>query len=253
MERNDPISEVDLCAYIDGELDNARRVEVEEYLSRHPDEAAGVMADLSRSGVLSLAVNGDAAAPSELERMAHRIDRRLFAGRIRRMLPRYATAALAILCLVLVADELAELSGTKSFAVPNFADEALEANDTARLRHTMVTEEKDGSIDRSAVRNIALIDFPMPPPEWRIVDTRLVPSDEGPGLEISFETRSGSPITFFAVRTADQAPASPVATSLGKDAVAYWRRGDIGYALAGEVAPAELDRIAELLAEQRVS
>ena len=44
---SDPITEADLLAYIDDQLDPARRIEVEEYLARDPDAAARVMADLS--------------------------------------------------------------------------------------------------------------------------------------------------------------------------------------------------------------
>ena len=43
----DPITETDLHAFIDGQLDVARRIEVEDYLAKHPDAAARVMADLS--------------------------------------------------------------------------------------------------------------------------------------------------------------------------------------------------------------
>lgn len=43
----DPISEFDLLAYVDGHLDPGRRQEVERYLAAHPDDADRVAADLA--------------------------------------------------------------------------------------------------------------------------------------------------------------------------------------------------------------
>ena len=43
----DPITEDDLHAYVDDQLDATRRIEVEEHLAHNPEAAARVMADLS--------------------------------------------------------------------------------------------------------------------------------------------------------------------------------------------------------------
>ncbi len=43
---NEDISEIDLNAYVDGELDPRRRIEVEAYLETHPEAAARVMHDM---------------------------------------------------------------------------------------------------------------------------------------------------------------------------------------------------------------
>jgi anti-sigma factor RsiW len=48
----DPITEADLLGYVDDQLDIGRRIEVEEHLSRHPDAAARVMADLGMRDAL---------------------------------------------------------------------------------------------------------------------------------------------------------------------------------------------------------
>ncbi|MCP6559629.1 zf-HC2 domain-containing protein, partial [Klebsiella pneumoniae] len=51
----DPITEHDLNAYVDGQLDLARRIEVEGHLAARPDIAAQVMADLRTRDALSAA------------------------------------------------------------------------------------------------------------------------------------------------------------------------------------------------------
>lgn len=43
MKAVDPIIDADLDAYVDGELDVARRIQVESYLSENPAIAANVM------------------------------------------------------------------------------------------------------------------------------------------------------------------------------------------------------------------
>ncbi|MCE7077887.1 anti-sigma factor, partial [Bordetella bronchiseptica] len=49
---HEPVTEIDLNAYVDGQLDPARRIEVEDFLSRHPEEAMRVMADLRQRDAL---------------------------------------------------------------------------------------------------------------------------------------------------------------------------------------------------------
>ncbi len=42
----DPITDSDLIAFVDGQIDPMRRLEVEAHLAAHPQAAARVMADL---------------------------------------------------------------------------------------------------------------------------------------------------------------------------------------------------------------
>jgi anti-sigma factor RsiW len=79
----DPIIDADLDAYVDGELDVARRIQVESYLSEHPETAAKVMADLSMRGELRLALaNESAFGRAETRDAARRLERGLAYGRI---------------------------------------------------------------------------------------------------------------------------------------------------------------------------
>jgi anti-sigma factor RsiW len=51
---SDPITGADLLAYVDDQLDPAKRIEVEEHLARAPDAAAQIMADLKDRDSLRL-------------------------------------------------------------------------------------------------------------------------------------------------------------------------------------------------------
>ena len=75
----DPISELDLMAYVDDQLDPERRIAVEDHLSRRPVLAAQIMDDLRRRDELRLALTEAASAMSNhrLELPAERLGRRL--------------------------------------------------------------------------------------------------------------------------------------------------------------------------------
>jgi anti-sigma factor RsiW len=62
---SDPITEADLLAYVDDQLDVARRIEVEEHLARNPEAAARVMADLKDRDALRLAFAAELPRPPE--------------------------------------------------------------------------------------------------------------------------------------------------------------------------------------------
>jgi anti-sigma factor RsiW len=249
----DSIAEVDLWAYVDGQLDVGRRIEVEDYLSRHPEAAAALMADLKNRDTMRL-VLGDRRSPrADALEMARQLDRKLVARQLKRMLPRVSFGALILLCVWLGQDEIGEMLVTTSqAAIPSFANEAFETYTTARVRNTMTSEVKSATLDRAAIKRATRIIFPQPSGDWRVLDTRLVPSDEGPGLEISLDAGRGDPLTFFAVQTRDHAPSLPIAIEMGGAAVAYWRKGDFGYALAGNLSAVELDQIATDFADNPV-
>ena len=80
----DPITPADLHAFVDDQLDIARRIEVEDHLSRHPDAAARVMADMRTRDALGLAFGARSANPPSMPVMdaARRLERGLAWRRI---------------------------------------------------------------------------------------------------------------------------------------------------------------------------
>jgi len=74
--RIEPITDVDLHAYVDDELPLVRRIEVEACICHHPEKAAHVMADLRIRDELRLAL---ANAPRSRRRAASVVAGRLAA------------------------------------------------------------------------------------------------------------------------------------------------------------------------------
>src|SRR5919202_1224225 len=94
----DPITETDIHAFIDGQLDTARRMEVEDYLAGRPEVAVRVMADMRARDALVLAF-GAGPAPRPPERVmdaARRLERGLVWRRIGLRLQRAAAVVFLV-------------------------------------------------------------------------------------------------------------------------------------------------------------
>ncbi|MEI9417667.1 anti-sigma factor family protein, partial [Mesorhizobium sp. Cs1321R2N1] len=87
----DPVTDADLDAYVDDQLDVARRIEVEAFLSVRPEAAARVMSDLRTRDELRVALAGSEgmARPATAD-AARRLERGLGRGRIFGVLQRAA-------------------------------------------------------------------------------------------------------------------------------------------------------------------
>lgn len=247
----DEISEVDLCAYVDDQLDAQRRVEVEDYLARHPEAAAMIMGDLRSRDQLRLAKCREVANEPRLVEAARLLDRSLRTVRLRRLVPQAFAILLVGTTAWLGQDEVGEflIARGEAAPVPAFVSEAAETHEAALLRAEYEPRTLNPSIDGGRIKTATSIVFPRLPPSWAVRDVQFVPTDDGPGLQISVSSGRGVPLTFFAVKTNARAPGKPsIFTRSGSD-VAYWRSGQFGYALTGSLSPADLDREAEDLAD----
>ena len=90
----DPVTDADLDAYVDEQLDVSRRIEVEAFLSTRPEAAARIMSDLRTRDELRVALAGSKgmARPATAD-AARRLERGLVRGRIFGVLQRAAAVA----------------------------------------------------------------------------------------------------------------------------------------------------------------
>src|SRR5690606_8387037 len=138
----DPVTEWELMAYVDGQLDPKRRIAVEEHLARHPQLAAQVMDDLRGAAELRLGLSEAAGGrPSgAVIELARRLRWRL---RLRSWTVRLHRAAAA--AVLVAAGWLAHMAcggwgpDTASAAngLPLHADEAAEAYRTVILEERL--------------------------------------------------------------------------------------------------------------------
>lgn len=251
--RPDRVTDAEIDAYLDGELDLQRRLDVEDHLAHTPDAAAQAMADLRNRTALRLAQDGAGAPPLALVEAANKLSQRLTSRRS--ILSAFSTSRLtaaSALSVALIAG--AVLVSTSAFArTPSYVADAVMAYQTGILRAAMPSQIESRVLDLGEIRRTTRIRVPSLPEGWRVTDVQIFPSDEGPALQIMVRTVDGEDVSIFAVRSASSAPNSPVAVRKGSTSVAYWRAGDMSYALTGVEAPEALDLAAEDLADNQSS
>jgi anti-sigma factor RsiW len=256
--RTDPVSAFELDAYLDGELDLPRRLAVEEHLARHPEAAARVLADLSLRTALRLAQEPVGAVPPALEEAAQRLGRRLG----RRLASRSPLAgwrlpiAAAVLGVAALGGSLlgrpTPRTAPAQAAAPAFVADAVMSYRTGLLRVAMPSQPESLLFDPGDIRRYTSIRVPTLPDGWRVRDVQVFPSGEGPALQLMVRTPDGRTVSVFAVRSPQYAPARPTTIRRAGASVAYWRHGDMAYALTGLQRPEALDVAAEDLADNRL-
>ena len=249
MTRNiDPITRADLDAYVDEQLDAARRIEVAAYLSEHPQEAAQVMADLRGRDELRLAlstassVSGLASAQAA-ERLQRSLSRRRFFRNVQRI------AAIGVLVGLgwmahagfgpLVVSQV-----VASTPPPPFVQDAVMAHKTSLLRAGMASQLETKSLDAAEIRAATAIVMPELPVGWKVKDVQLFPSTFGPSVEVEIGTDKAAPLSLFAVRPGSFDVVKPQIVDIDGMSAAYFQIGEVAYALVAEAGASDLRKVA---------
>lgn len=231
---DDPVSEIDLDAYVDEQLPPSRRVEVEGHLARHPALASRVMADLRARDELRLAfanvpapTAGSLAAARRLRRAAW-LDTRFWG--LRR-----AAAVLLLVGAGWVANEqLDDLLVSKvsaSTQPPTFVSEAVMAHRTALLRGEMRSQIEAPDYDPDEVRSATAIMMPRLPSGWKALDVQVFPSTYGPSVQMTLATEPFGVLSLYASRPGDRRTEPATIAQTDGATAAFWRKGEVGYVL----------------------
>lgn len=230
------VTEAELDAYVDDQLDLEGRFAVEDHLRHHPELAARIMGDLGTRSALKLLANNGRPVPARLSRLMTHLESRR--SRWRGWLPVGGIATAAVVAGLVVV----EMRGP-----PDYVDYALTSHRVAQMRAGMVSQVEIPQFDAREIESNTAIALPSVPAGWRITDVQLFPTDKGPALLVAVTTQEGDPMSIFALRERTGAPERPDAIREGAQSVAYWRRGDMSYALVGDAEPGALDATAEAL------
>ena len=236
------IKQMEIDAYIDGELDAADRLKVEDYLAQHPAAAAEVMADLRARSALQLLAGTEsrpsrslASAISQLRTQSGRRPiwrRRALGGAVT------ATAGLiAVLCLL-----------PETSSPPAYVRLAVASHRSISDRPSSVAISPVSSRARILL-SASRIAVPKLPSDWHVTDVQLLNAAKGPAMVLAVRTTEGRELSIFAVRERSSAPEEPDTVREGAQSVAYWSAGNISYALTGEEEPGKLDATADALAD----
>lgn len=247
------LTETDLNAYVDGQLDDAARLRVERALGQNPDAAARVMADLAMRSALRQALAVQPGAERiETRNAARRLSLGLSEGRIWSSLQRIAAIGILI-TTGWVANAtfgpFATSTAVASVHPPAFVDQAVQAHRTTLLRASMPSQPVSPTLDADDIRQATAIVLPKPPQDWTVSDVQIFPSDFGPSVELSIRTARQERLSLFAVRPGFFAvePVKNVTTD-GAEA-AYWQIGEVAYVLVSSEPNARLTAEAAALSK----
>jgi anti-sigma factor RsiW len=248
----DPITEADLHAFVDGQLDVERRMEIEDHLARHPEIAARVMADLRARDALGLAFGGRPARRSTLQVMdaARRLERGLIWRRIGVRLRRAAAVVLLVGAGWLAHAQvgLFEITDTEASPTPPaFVDDARHSHHTALIRARMISQPEAADYDPTEILNETGIALPALPLDWRVIDAQVFPSRLGHSVELALETEAIGRVSVFAARSPSFGVIAPTLARSPKGTTVYWQSGELVYALTGSATEAALEKAAARL------
>lgn len=247
-----PITQADLHAYADGQLDAGRREAVRVWLLAHPEEDARVQQWQADMDGLRAAYDPVLEEPVPL---------RLMPTEARARWPRALAAGLACVATGLVAGWVARGAVTPApmtTAASNavFAREALAA-------HVLYATEKRHPVEVPAEQEAHLVawlskrlDGPIRAPNlqavgFSLLGGRLLPGDQGPLAQLMYQSDAQERLTLTVRRskTATDQTGFQVLEQKGAS-VFYWIDRDFGYALSGDIGRERMLAVARTVDSQ---
>jgi hypothetical protein len=198
MTRSDNrIGDAELNGYVDGQLDAAGRIEVEDHLARHPELAANVMADLRTRDMLRLAFPLDEEpVQGATLHAARKLEKALG---FRRYVPVFARFAAAVTLFAL--GWSASLGWQAVTRAPN---------QTAMLETASRLGEEMG------------VRLPRLPEGWQVLAAARTETPQGPGVKLTFRTPQFGRLSLIARNTRDVDFVWPTVNT-GENSKIHWQ------------------------------
>jgi anti-sigma factor RsiW len=243
-DRDLPITEDELHAYVDGELPPDRRAAVEAWLASHPDDTARVAAWRSLADDIRARYGAVASEPVPARLSLRQIER---AGRSWR-----GVAAAAVLVAFVAggaAGWWARSITAAPKAVETFTAEALDAYKlyVVEVRHPVeVPGNEEAHLVQWLSKRVGYqLRIPdLAPVGLKLVGGRLLPGPRGAAAFFMYEGKSGERFTLYSTRS-DGPDTALRYNADGAVAALYWADGDIAYVVSGEADRDRLHKVAE--------
>jgi anti-sigma factor RsiW len=240
-DREQIVTEDELHAYVDGELDADRRGVVEAWLTAHPEDAAKVFAWRNQAELIRARYGAAATEP---------VPQRLEPARLARTRRRGVVAA--VFAAVLAAFVIGGVTGWTARGVESarpsdlarFTTDALDAYKlyAVEVRHPVEVagDQRPHLMEWLSKR----VGSPLRAPDLdklglKLVGGRLLPGPTGATAFFMYEGPSGERFTLYCGHTGDQETALRY-TAGNQNAAFYWVDRNLAYVLSG---PAERDKL----------
>lgn len=245
-----PVSEMDLHAYVDGQLPADRAAEVAQYLAQQDEDAQRVAAYRRQNEALKEAFDPVLTAP-----VPNRLHHPPGVGS-GRTLQRYAIAAMLMMVSGLAGWHLHAYVATERTQTVYLARVAAIAHAvySPEVRHPVeVGADQEEHLVRWLSKRLGTsLKIPhLAPQGYALVGGRLLPSERGPAAQFMYQDTNGQRLTLY-VRVSEAAHGQTAFRFSQENGVGvfYWLDGRIGYALSGVTDRSELLRVAEAVYRQ---
>jgi anti-sigma factor RsiW len=249
-DRNIPVTEDELHAYVDNELPAERRSDVEAWLATHPDDAARVHSWRTMAEALHARYDSviDEAVPKrlEIERLV-RQPRKWVYGAI--------AATLAAFVVGGGVGWLARGAAASPSALQNFTVHALEAHRlyVVEVRHPVeVPGSERAHLQQWLTKRCGwLVRAPeLAPAGLKLVGGRLLPGSGGPASFMMYEGASGERFTIYTVKSDAKATQMRYAAQ-GRESSLFWADDGVAYAVVSSgIDRGRLTQIAQAVYDQ---
>jgi anti-sigma factor RsiW len=244
-----PVTQIELHAYLDGQLGAERRAEVEAYLAAHPQEAEKLAAWRSQNDALHALFDPvlDEPVPRRLQQRPASLMRWAWRG---------AAVAGWVVLGGLIGWQARDMMGGTEGASPPWARRAAVA-------HVVYSPEVRHPVEVGADQEAHLVNWlskrlgtqlkvpDLGPLGYGLVGGRLLPGERGPAAQFMYQDGKGQRLTLYVRTNADETRETAFRFAQEKNVgVFYWLDRRVGYALSGEIDKAELLRVATAVYRQ---
>jgi anti-sigma factor RsiW len=232
-DRDSPVTEDELHAYVDGEIAADRRGAVEAWLASHPEDAARVAQWRSQADAIRTRYGGIATEP-----VSPRFDLDALARGARSW---RAVAAAAVVAAFLTGSVVGWMAHGASAAAPSrfdvFTSQALDAHKVyvVEVRHPV---EVTGAERPHLIQWLSKrLDYELRIPDLeqaglKLVGGRLLPGPFGPAAFCMYEGPSGERFTIYYART-DSPQTAMRYRGEDRFAALYWVERGLAYVVSG--------------------
>jgi anti-sigma factor RsiW len=252
IDKNLPVTEDELHAYVDGELPADRRSAVEAWLASHPDEAARIAGWRVQAEAMRARYGALAEQPVPERLRLSRIDRLAFGWRTWA-----GIAVAATIAAFIIGGVIGWMARGASAAAPSplemFANEALSAHKLyiGEVRHPIEVRAGEQHLLPWLSRRVgaALRAPDLAAFELKLLGGRLLPGLRGPAALFMYEGPTGERYTLYCSRSLT--PQMALRYSIADQVAAiHWVEGEIGFVVSGPADKERLLKIAQTTYEQ---
>jgi len=240
---NRPVTDAELHAWVDGQLSDERRQQVEKWLHQRPEQLARVQAWQQQREDLQKIYPLESTAPQ------HSLPKH-----------RFSSAWRAAAAVVLLAAGVATGWWGRGFVQPSYVQQQLMQ--PARFAHNMYSTDPQRPVELDAASVDTLghwirdrmqrqIDAPsLRVGQFQLLGGRLLPSTDRMAVQYMYQDAQGERVTLY-IRRGNWDKSAQLAT-LQADGLytLLWAEGELGYALTGQIDPERLQSLMLLVRQQ---